>query len=152
MGVRDELTAEGKRFFKELEELAKLEVRIGFQKGEADHDGVDMADIAMFNEVGTVRIPARPFLRQSVDGNVDKVKSAMAKQAQAIAKGGNAQDALNALGVMQKGLVQGSMSRGSFAPNAPSTVRKKGSSKPLIDTGKMRQSVSFVVQPKGQGD
>ena len=34
-------------------------------------------------------------------------------------------------------------------PNAPSTIRKKGSDKPLIDTGRLRQSVNYVIKPKG---
>jgi len=152
MSVRDELTAEGRRFFKELEELAKLEVRVGFQAGEAEHDGVDMTDIAMWNELGTRHVPPRPFLRQSVDGNEGKIKKMCEAQMQAIAKGGTAEEAMNAIGIMQKGLIQETIAKGSFAPNAPSTIKRKGSSKPLIDTGRMRQSVNFVIQPKGQGD
>jgi hypothetical protein len=31
-------------------------------------------------------------------------------------------------------------------PNAPATIRAKGSSKPLIDTGEMRQSVTYQIR------
>ena len=31
-------------------------------------------------------------------------------------------------------------------PNAPSTIAKKGSANPLIDTGRLRQSIDFEVR------
>ena len=34
-------------------------------------------------------------------------------------------------------------------PNAPSTVARKGSSATLIDTGALRQAISYVVRDKG---
>lgn len=61
--VRISLTGEGRRFEQMLRELADREVRIGFQHGEAtEEDGTDICDIAMWNELGTEHIPARPFL------------------------------------------------------------------------------------------
>ena len=39
--------------------------------------------------------------------------------------------------------------QGGFAPNAESTIKKKGSDQPLIDTGYMRQSVNYVVKRRG---
>jgi len=151
--VKDVVTSDGKKLFKALEELAKLEVRVGFQKGEATADnGTDIADIAMWNEVGTVHIPPRPFMRNSVDSNEGVIKGNCLKVAEAVVNGMSAEQALDILGNMQKGLIQDSIESGGYTPNAPSTIRKKGSSTPLIDTGLMRQSVNYVVQPKGQGD
>ena len=49
-----------------------------------------------------------------------------------------------------RGLVQETIKEGEFSPNAPSTIKKKGSDKPLIDTGHMRQSVMTVVDRKGR--
>lgn len=112
--------------------------------------GADMADVAMWNELGTVHSPPRPFLRQTVENNESGIVSAGAKLIEsAIVGGGTAQDALESLGVLVKGFVQDTITSGSFAPNAESTVRQKRSSKPLIDTGQMRQSVNYVIKPKG---
>jgi hypothetical protein len=155
MAGHDRLTPEGKRFFQQIAELKKLQVRVGYQQGEAaDENGVDMADIAMFNELGTARSPARPFLRQSADNNKNTIEKFCKAQLQQVAKGGTAQQALNAIGVMQTGLVQNEITTGGFAPNAPSTIanKTKGGKKgdvPLIDTGKMMQSVHHVIKPKG---
>ena len=66
-----------------------------------------------------------------------------------LAQGASAQDILEKIGVFQKGLIQRKIVDGTFEPNAPSTIRKKGSSRPLIDTGRMRQSVNFIIRRKG---
>ena len=34
---------------------------------------------------------------------------------------------------------------GSFTPNKPATIKRKGSSRPLIDTGHLRQSITSKV-------
>lgn len=38
--------------------------------------------------------------------------------------------------------------RNGWAPNAPSTIRRKGSDRPLIDTGEMRKSIIGIVGTK----
>ena len=50
------------------------------------------------------------------------------------------------LALVAQGDVQLNIARGNWAPNAKSTIKQKGSSKPLIDTGKMRQSVKGIVK------
>ena len=155
MGIkfRDRLTPEGQRFFRELGELKKLEVRVGFQRGKSqEEDGTDMCDVAAFNELGTDHIPARPFIRQSVDDNESKIKSFLKGEVKDFAQGKSAEQILKEIGIFQKDLMQDKITSGSFAPNAESTIKKKGSSKPLVDTGRMRQSVNYVIQKKGSGD
>lgn len=151
MAGYDRLTPEGKRFYEELRNLKDKQVFIGYQAGEVvDDKGVDMAQIAMFNELGTSDSPSRPFLRMSVDDNQDKINAMCKAQADSIAGGGTAEQALKKLGVFGVSLVQEKIESGTFEPNAPSTIRKKRSDKPLIDTGRMRQSVKYVIQKKGE--
>lgn len=147
--VRDTTTAEGKKFQKMLKELAKLEVRVGIQQGEESENGVDLVDIAMFNELGTEHIPSRPFLRDSVDANEGQINSFLQSIKNRLLRGGSAEDVLKKIGVFQKGLIQEEIVKGDFVPNAASTIRKKGSDTPLIDTGRMRQSIHYVIQEKG---
>lgn len=151
-GGWDRLTPEGERFFKQIDELREKEVFIGFQSGEVTDDrGVDMAQIAMWNELGTSTSPSRPFLRMSVDENASDINDMCGKQLKSIAEGGTAEQCLKQVGVFGVSLVQEKIVSGSYAPNAPSTVKKKGSDKPLIDTGRMRQSVKYVIRKKGGG-
>lgn len=160
MAGHDRITSEGARFLAEINNLKKLQVRVGFQRGKAkgkDHSGnetdVDMCDIAMFNELGTSTSPSRPFMRQSVDRNAEKINRFLKAQMQRMKNGqATAEDVMKAIGTFMKGLVQAEIRDGEFEPNAPSTVSKKGSSKPLIDTGHMRQSVNFVICRKGDFD
>ena len=151
--IRDTLTPEGKKFLAELEELGRMTIKVGFQAGEAtDDNGVDLCDIAVWNELGTQGkhpIPARPFLRQSVDENESDIRAYGAAFVRKIARGGTAADSLKKMGVYMKGIVQRTIRDGRFVPNAPSTVRKKGSDRPLIDTGRLRQSVSYYIRPRG---
>jgi hypothetical protein len=149
----DRLTPEGKRFFQQLAELKKLQVRIGYQAGETlSDDGVDLASIAAFNELGTAQTPARPFLRNSADNNKNTIEKFCKAQLKKVTQGGTAAQALNAIGSMQKGLVQDTItsSPGWAVPNAPSTVRKKkGADVPLIDEGDLLDKVSYAIKPKG---
>ena len=136
--VREKVTADGKKFQKMLEDLDKLEVRIGVQQGAGSDNGVDLVDIAMFNELGTVHIPSRPFLRDSVDAHSSEINAFLQSMRMQLVKGGSAEDVLKKIG--------------DFVPNSPETIKRKGSDKPLIDTGRMRQSINYVIQEKGGSD
>ena len=88
----------------------------------------------------------------TVDANENKINRFLKSMKQEILHGSSAEEVLKKIGTFQKGLIQEQIVKGSFAPNAESTVRKKGSNKPLVDTGRMRQSVNYVIQKKGSGD
>lgn len=146
-----DLTPEGKKYLAELEKLANLEVCVGFQAGEAiydDEDSTDVVDVAAFNEFGSSDTPARPFMKQSFENNENILKKACEEVNSTLSKGGTAQQALNKLGVLCKGLVQNEIVEGGFAPNAESTIKQKGSAQPLIDSGLMRESVNYVVRAR----
>lgn len=149
--ITDRVTPEGEKFMRLLEELAIKEVRIGFQRGQAsESDGTDICDIAAWNELGTVNMPSRPFMRKSVDENEGKIKSFVKSMKKELVSGTSGEQILKKIGIFQKDLIQEKITEGDFAPNAASTVKKKGSSKPLIDTGRMRQSVNYVIKEKGE--
>ena len=135
-----------------LEELGKLEVRVGIQQEESSGNGVDLLDRAIFNELGTAHIPSRPFLRNSVDTNVENINAFLQSMKKEILKGGSAENVLKKIGVFQKGLVQEEITKGNFVPNSEATIKRKGSDTPLIDTGRMRQSVNYVIKEKGGSD
>lgn len=148
----DTLTDQGKAFFAELAKLVDKEVRVGFQTGQATNEnGADLCEIAVYNELGTEFIPPRPFIRQTADNNEEQILSFMEVEADRVANGGSAEDCLKRIGVMSKGLMQETIKDGDFAPNAFTTVKNKGSSKPLIDTGAMRQGVNYQIKRKGDG-
>jgi hypothetical protein len=55
-------------------------------------------------------------------------------------------DALTQMGAKYAAWIKYEIDNGEFAPNAPSTIARKGEGKhPLFDTGKMRGAVNFEV-------
>lgn len=158
MAGHDKTTAAGEKFLKELQELSQMQVRVGFQrgkkhKGKGKRAGADLVDIALYNELGTDTIPSRPFLAQTVDQQGEAIKQASAEMVVQVVEGKmKGKQALKNIGVLVKGAVQQQMVEGEFVPNAPSTIQRKGSDKPLIDTGQLRQGVSYQICRKGEYD
>ena len=144
-------TAEGARIEKFIEELTSKQINVGFnEKSGSYEDGTTTAQVAAWNEYGTERSPARPFMRQTIENNEDKItKFVNAKAGAAIKSGGSAAKVLNAIGAYTKGRMQKEIRDGEFEPNAPSTIARKGSSKPLIDSAHMRQNVVYTIKEKG---
>lgn len=144
-------TAEGARIEKFIEELTSKQINVGFnEKSGSYEDGTTTAQVAAWNEYGTEHSPARPFMRQTIENNEDRItKFVNAKAGAAIRSGGSAAEVLNAIGAYTKGRMQKEIRDGEFEPNAPSTIARKGSSKPLIDSGRMRQSIVYVIKEKG---
>ena len=160
--VSDKLTKEGKRIFTELAKLSGLQVKVGFTAEGGGHgvggesvsaEGYDnnatVAQVATWNEFGTTNIPARPFMRQSVDNHTSEIAKMCDIMTEKVVTGEvDADKALRAIGALQVGLIQNEIREGDFEENAPSTVKQKGSSAPLINTGNMLQSVHYVVSNK----
>ena len=144
-----DLTPEGKKYFRELKKMTDMEIQVGFQGDQKYEDGTSIAQVAAINEFGASDIPERPFMRQSFENHEGELLAACDAAQRLVSSGGSAEQALQQIGVVAKGLVQDEIVNGGFAPNAESTIKKKGSEQPLIDTGTMRQSVNFVVKRRG---
>lgn len=89
-----------------------------------------------------IKIPARPWLNPGVASGNDEYLNIIATT---MADGGTPEQALNKVGVVAVGKVQKYMTDLRSPPNAASTIEKKGSSNPLIDSGAMRQSVTYKI-------
>lgn len=147
-----DLTPEGRKFMKSLQELGDMEVFVGLQSDQKYEDGTRMVDVAAYNEFGTSTIPARPFFKQSYENHRSELQKVCSQAAKSVINGGPASKALDMIGSFTTGLVQEEIVNGNFVPNAPSTIKRKGSDRPLIDTGKMRQGIHHVKRKKGGGN
>lgn len=94
-------------------------------------------------------IPARSFLRMpltlELPREIEKIGRAVWRKI--ILKKGIVA-ALGDLGTTARNVVDKAFETGGFgqwAPNSPVTIRRKGSSKPLIDTAQLRKSVTYEV-------
>lgn len=90
----------------------------------------------------TIKIPERSFLRSAVAENRQKITKAVGDQyIRFIEANVSLNKALNIIGLLVTNMVKAKIRKGPFAPNAPSTIKRKRSSKPLIDKGRMRNSI-----------
>lgn len=119
-------------------------VKVGFPKGKADDDVVS---IAIWNHFGTSRgIPARPFITIAMFKNRRQIRAALRKIAEGTVQNGMPLAVqMPKLGALGAGKIQDQIAANTPPPNAPSTIRQKGSTATLIDTGRMRQSVTWEI-------
>lgn len=90
----------------------------------------------------TITIPPRPWLDVGVESGTQEY---LREISDCLAKGMPLDVILERIGLEAAAAVQEYMTNLSEPPNAPSTIAKKGSNNPLIDTGELRQSVTSVV-------
>lgn len=113
---------------------------IGIHEGA----GSDLAVIAAANEYGTEdgHIPERSFLRATVDANAAVYGQELDDTVQAHIDGDRTlTEGLALLGARVEGDVKQYMTDLQDPPNAPATIARKGSSNPLIDTGRLRAAI-----------
>jgi phage gpG-like protein len=143
-----------KREQKRLERLlAKLEkgphVAVGILQDDKVNDNFTMVDLATVHEYGSKdgRIPSRSFIRSTCDAKRQDHIRLMAKlQDQFITGELSMKQALASLGeVVSKDIIQ-TINRGIDPANKSATIKRKKSSKPLIDTGRLKGSVTHEVR------
>lgn len=133
---------------RQLGELDHIDVLVGVQADAgADKEGVRNVDKAFWNEFGTENIPERSFLRSAFDENEEDLHTTVARLWDAVKAGrATADQVARILGQRHEDQVKMKIKDGPFKANSPLTVALKGSTKPLIDSGQMRQSIRYVVE------
>lgn len=134
---------------------------VGVQGGEAaaNHNragGLTVAQIATVHEFGkvietkrgTIVIPERSFIRAAID----EYEAAIQKRATLLGSGVmllkfTARQALELLGEYAVGVIKQRIANGIEPANRPSTIARKRSSKPLIDSGQLRNAITH--KPEG---
>lgn len=115
---------------------------------EAEEGGLTVLDVAIFNEFG-LGVPERSFLRAWIDENEAQNSELLRRAAKMALKGDKTlHEALELLGMKFAGGIQQRIAQGISPANAPATIAKKGSDKPLIDTGQLRQAITHAVRGK----
>jgi hypothetical protein len=135
----------------ETNALGGKSVKVGLQNdGTMGEDGETLvAQYAYYNEFGTSRIPARPFMRTAYDKNRPDLLRTTRKLWDGVMDGKlSAAQAAGVLGERHAEQVDQTIVSLDSPANAESTIERKGSSNPLIDSGQMRQSVRYVVEDK----
>lgn len=117
-------------------------VKVGLPRGKASGD---LIAIAVWNHEGTSRgIPPRRFVTAGIFKARGKIRGQLRTIAKAIVQAkATMKQGLARVGLAGQDAVQQQISSNMPPPNAPSTVAQKGSSSTLIDTGRLRQSITW---------
>lgn len=102
---------------------------------------------------GVLVIPERSFIRAAVAEHRADYAGLMRSLGAKVVEGRlTVEAALGILGATVVGHMQQRISEGLLPVNAPTTIARKGSSVPLIDSGRLRQSITWaVVKAKDAG-
>ena len=144
----------GDKYKAVLEKIARLKLtaQAGIPSGATTTDGKSIPMYAAYNEFGTSRIPARPFMRTTANEHQNEWCETLAGALKGEILKDNAKGAMGLVGEQMKAHIQQTIQKGSFAPNSPKTVankRRKGKvepNHPLIDTGQMLASIISEVK------
>ena len=138
---------------KRLREFKKIVVKVGVQGRDASrlNDGVTVVTYATANEFGTknagrsrsVVIPERSFIRSTTDKKNYWKKDIDAAYNSIIDGKNTALAAIAKVGIIARDDIIKTISDFVPPPNAESTIKKKKSSQTLIDTGLLRNSISY---------
>ncbi len=139
--------------------------RAGYFDGDTNNEGVSLANIALWNEYGTERIPPRPFLRNA-QNKANKRGANLVKAR--LDEGTNVDEICAQLAVMLTDEIKNSIRDGDWKPNAPITIKggwmrtkdgrpfyvkgKGEGKKPLMDTTQLLNSVHGAVVLKSGED
>lgn len=155
---------------KKLKEVATTDILVGIPAdatNEKDGETFYIADIAYLQNYGSYseeekrnytteeakksgKIPPRPFGSTLMDNYGTEIKKFYNKDVGDSLKGKRPmKQALNRIGFIAAGKMKQNLSAGKWEPNAESTIKKKGSSQPLIDTGEMRRAITWVLKKIG---
>lgn len=136
------------------------EVRVGIMGSKVarqidNKSGVNNAEIGVIQEYGSQKnnIPARSFLRVPLQNGKKELSSWLKKQDlnSAVLEKGGLKKILAKLGFIAEGLVDDafeSRGGGQWPANKAATIKRKGSSAPLIDFGELRRSITSKVTKK----
>ena len=126
-------------------------IDIGWFSSAKYDTGVPIAAVAAWNEFGTIHIPERPFIRNSIRKYKQPILENLAARIDPETLEVTKHLAESVVGEGFKTGLQTEIRELSTPPNAPSTIRWKtrgtrsGPTTPLIDNGDMRKSITYRV-------
>ena len=138
-----------------LASVAQRDVLVGVPAGEGRDDGPTNAEIGYQNEFGSPanNIPARPHLLPGVAAVQDKAAAKLTRAADAAASGrvSDAERHLHAAGLLAQNSVRRTLTTTAYRPLSERTLaerraRGRTGTKPLIDTGQYRRSITYVIR------
>lgn len=143
-----------------IQQLASNEVLVGIPASTTerqDGEPINNATIGYIQETGSPanNLPARPFLVPGAQKALPQAEALMKKGAKSALDGNRdiADTALHAAGLAAQNAVRATINAGVSPALAEATLanrRRRGrtGTVPLIDTGSLRNAITYVIRPK----
>jgi hypothetical protein len=135
-----------KSIYKNIESIGKIEVTVGIHANSGANKGVLVAEYATWNHFGTKNIPSRPFISIAFDENQGWINSITSAVNNVISGKDTKFNAVSKLGIKARDDIKKVITKGVPPPNAPSTIKKKKSSKTLIDDGVLISKINYQIK------
>ncbi len=140
----------------------KTKLTAGFYAGSKYEDGTSVAQVAAWNNFGTVRkdgsefIPPRPFFNDAINENKDKWSKGLAQRLKQTNL--DVENSMKRLGEQMRADIQDKIEHNNYEPNSEVTIngvrhksksgkvfeiKGKGINRPLRNTWNMRDSVGY---------
>lgn len=156
MTPKDALAATA-AYLKELEKAKRMTLKVGLPSdkvgGKVYGNGVNIMQVGAAHEYGTAKMPARSFLRMPSEVKGKELGLTIQQQFERVLDGkSNTEDALGRVGVTAVNFSKEAFRSNGFGrweALAPATIEskiKKGKTTPLIETGLLRNSITWSVE------
>ena len=137
---------------KNLQQFKDSVVKAGIlaKDGSQNHsEGITVFQIGMIHEFGVPEknIPRRSFIRAPIENNIKEITKLIENNHKLVSENAmSAKVALDRIGIKAQNTIKESFRNNDWKPLKRATVKRKGSSRPLIDTGQLIGSISYIVE------
>ena len=137
---------------KNLQQFKDSVVKAGIlaKDGSQNHsEGITVFQIGMIHEFGAPEknIPRRSFIRVPIENNIKEITKLIENNHKLVSENSmSAKVALDRIGLKAQNTIKKSFRDNDWKANSRATVKRKGSSRPLINTGQLVGSISYIVE------
>ena len=149
----DKFLARSKQQLMDMKQIKRKHVAVGVLASEASkrvyESGADVLQVAAANEFGTKTIPQRSFLVMPQELKAPEISKFIRVQLGKVLEGREVKKGLGLIGVFVTNVSVDAFDSGGFGKWPAlddKTIEAKGSSAPLIDTGTLKNSVTYEVR------
>lgn len=143
-------------FMTRLKGCTDQEIAVGYPRGESGsgnahyENGASILEVAVWNNDGAADgVPERAFMELAAKLIKPEARKMLLEAMPKVLAGEMSMDQLQTrLGLMGEDKIREAINEGAWAPNSPVTIRRKKSSKPLIDKGDMRQLATHAKRKR----
>lgn len=141
----------GDKFEAALLEIARMidqpkTLKVGFMSGAVYPNGTSVAMVAAIHNYGApaAGIPPRPFFSNMIADKSPEWPDAIAGLLKSTRY--DVDETLKRTGETIAGQLLDSILNGKYAPLKPATIARKGFDQPLVDTGRMKDSITYKIE------